>query len=82
MLAPGYKADVNVIDYERLTLRAPFMIDDLPAGGRRLMQKAEGYDLTIVNGQVTYKAGEPTGILPGRLVRGRQGAPRAAGMLQ
>ncbi len=78
VLAPGMKADVNVIDFDRLRLESPFMADDLPAGGRRLLQKAVGYDATIVSGQVTYRHGEATQALPGRLVRGAQPAPVAA----
>ncbi len=72
VLAPGYKADVNVIDYDALRLNQPKVVFDLPAGGRRLDQTAEGYDLTIVSGQVVYRKGQPTGALPGRLVRGQQ----------
>ena len=69
-LARGLKADVNVIDHDRLTLHAPEVRYDLPAGGRRLVQRADGYDATIVSGAVTYRRGEATGALPGRLVRG------------
>jgi N-acyl-D-aspartate/D-glutamate deacylase len=69
-LVPGAKADINVIDLERLALRAPTVVTDLPAGGRRLRQLADGYAATIVSGTVTYRDGEPTGALPGRLVRG------------
>jgi N-acyl-D-aspartate/D-glutamate deacylase len=69
-LARGLKADVNVIDHDRLTLHAPEVSYDLPAGGRRLVQRADGYDATIVSGAVTYRRGEATGALPGRLVRG------------
>ncbi|MDJ0920009.1 MAG: amidohydrolase family protein [Henriciella sp.] len=78
LLAPGYRADLNVIDYDGLTLHAPNIVHDLPAGGRRLMQRASGYRATIVKGQVTYRDGEPTGALPGRLVRGAQAAPLSA----
>ena len=66
-----------MIDYDRLKLRAPEVAYDLPAGGRRLIQKAEGYTATIVGGEVTYRDGEPTGALPGRLVRGARSAPHA-----
>ncbi|OHV31522.1 MULTISPECIES: N-acyl-D-amino-acid deacylase family protein [Pseudofrankia] len=69
LLAPGLKADLNVIDYDALTLHRPVAVRDLPSGGRRLVQKAEGYALTMVNGVVTYRDGQPTGALPGRLVR-------------
>jgi N-acyl-D-aspartate/D-glutamate deacylase len=71
-VAPGFKADLNVIDLARLKLLAPVMADDLPAGGRRLLQRAEGYEATIVSGVVVSREGEPTGALPGRLVRGPQ----------
>jgi N-acyl-D-aspartate/D-glutamate deacylase len=74
-LAPGYRADINVIDYQGLKLHAPKVAHDLPAGGRRLIQKADGYVANVVAGEVTYRDGEPTGALPGRLVRGARGAP-------
>ena len=77
LIAPGYRADLNVIDYEGLSLEAPRVAYDLPAGGRRLTQTARGYVATIVAGTVTYRDGEPTGALPGRLVRGAQSAPMA-----
>ena len=77
ILAPGYRADLNVIDYGRLKLRAPEVAHDLPTGGRRLIQRAEGYVATIVAGQVTYRDGTPTGALPGRLLRGAQTTPAA-----
>jgi N-acyl-D-aspartate/D-glutamate deacylase len=69
MLRVGMKADINVIDYDNLSLERPGMLYDLPGGGRRLMQKARGYDATIVAGAVTYRHGEATGALPGKLVR-------------
>lgn len=75
IIAPGYKADLNIIDYERLTLCSPEVMYDLPAGGRRLNQRAEGFDLTMVSGKVTYRNGQPTDALPGRLVRGAQPVP-------
>jgi N-acyl-D-aspartate/D-glutamate deacylase len=74
VLAPGMRADINVIDLDSLTLRRPFIAHDLPAGGRRLLQKADGYRHTFVAGVETYADGEPTGALPGRLVRGAQPA--------
>jgi N-acyl-D-aspartate/D-glutamate deacylase len=77
LVAPGYRADLNVIDYGRLKLKAPQVAHDLPSGGRRLIQRAEGYVATIVGGEVTYRDGEPTGALPGRLLRGAQAAPAA-----
>ena len=69
VLAPGMKADINVIDFDALALERPAMVWDLPAGGRRLLQGARGYAATIVGGQITYRDGEATGALPGRLVR-------------
>jgi N-acyl-D-aspartate/D-glutamate deacylase len=75
LLRPGFKADLNVIDFDRLTLRAPTMAFDLPAGGKRLLQRADGYLHTFVSGVETYCNGEHTGALPGRLVRGPQPAP-------
>ncbi|QTH24999.1 amidohydrolase family protein (plasmid) [Rhizorhabdus wittichii] len=77
-LSIGYKADLNIIDIDRLTLHRPSIEQSLPAGGKRLVQKAQGYAATIVNGVVTYKEGIATGALPGRLVRGEQPRPMAA----
>lgn len=77
VLAPGYKADLNVIDPARLHLHGPEVVHDLPSGGRRLIQRAEGYVATMVSGQVVYASGKATGALPGRLVRGAQVAPEA-----
>jgi N-acyl-D-aspartate/D-glutamate deacylase len=79
VLAPGYRADLNVIDFERLTAHRPEIRFDLPAGGKRLVQAADGYVATIAKGEVTYEAGAATDALPGRLVRGRQSAPTGAG---
>jgi N-acyl-D-aspartate/D-glutamate deacylase len=75
LIAPGYRADINVIDYDELRLLPPEVAYDLPAGGRRLLQRARGYVATIVAGEVTYRRGEPTGALPGRLLRGARNAP-------
>lgn len=75
VLAPGYKADVNVIDFANLTTRAPRLVADLPAGGQRVLQAADGYLHTLVSGVETYSRGEATGELPGRLVRGSRSAP-------
>ena len=72
-LAPGYKADVNVIDLGRLRLHAPTVVRDLPGGGRRLRQEADGYTITLKSGQVTYLDGTHSGALPGGLVRGERG---------
>ena len=69
VIKEGYKADINIIDYEGLTLHEPEIINDLPAGGRRLVQKASGYDYTIVSGEVAFIKGEATGALNGRLIR-------------
>ncbi len=68
-IAVGKKADLNLIDLERLRLHGPAVFHDLPAGGRRLRQRADGIAATIVSGEVTYRDGLPTGRLPGRLVR-------------
>jgi N-acyl-D-aspartate/D-glutamate deacylase len=70
VVAEGMKADLNVIDFDRVRCEFPVMAYDLPAGGKRLVQGAQGYRATIVDGQVTYRDGEHTGALPGRLVRG------------
>ncbi len=72
VVSVGKKADLNVIDFDKLRVEAPVMKWDLPAGGKRLLQRATGYRATIVSGQVTYRDGEATGALPGRLVRGAQ----------
>ncbi len=69
-LEPGMKADINVIDFDNLKVRAPEIVHDLPAGGARLQQRADGYLATIVSGAVTYVNGEATDALPGRLIRG------------
>ena len=71
-LKPGMKADVNAIDLDGLRLHAPEMVFDLPAGGRRLVQRVDGYKHTVVSGKVTYQDGRPTGAMPGRLIRGPQ----------
>ncbi len=75
VLKPGYRADVNVIDFDGLTLHPPHVVNDLPAGGRRLVQKASGYEITVINGKIAFREGEPTGELNGKLVRGAQPAP-------
>ena len=69
VIEEGFKADINIIDYEGLTLHEPEIVNDLPAGGRRLVQKASGYDYTIVSGEVAFIKGEATGALNGRLIR-------------
>jgi len=72
----GLRADLNVIDFDRLRCERPTMAYDLPAGGKRLLQRARGYAATIVNGELIARHGEPTGALPGRLVRGPRDDPR------
>jgi N-acyl-D-aspartate/D-glutamate deacylase len=74
VIARGYKADLNVIDYDKLHLHPPKVHYDLPVGGRRLLQQVDGYDATIVSGVVTQREGAATGARPGRLVRGSQGS--------
>ena len=76
VLAPGYLADLNLIDFERLNCRAPHIVHDLPAGGRRLMQAAEGYRFTIKSGLVTFEGGEHSNATPGGLIRGTRSGPR------
>jgi N-acyl-D-aspartate/D-glutamate deacylase len=78
VLAPGMKADLNVIDFDALHIHAPEMVYDLPAAGRRLVQKIEGYRYTVCRGEVIYEDGVPTGALPGKLIRGPQAAPVAS----
>ena len=68
-IEPGKRADLNLIDLEGLALHVPEMVHDLPAGGRRLVQRVDGYRATVVAGEVTYVDGEATGARPGRLVR-------------
>jgi N-acyl-D-aspartate/D-glutamate deacylase len=75
IVAPGYLADLNVIDLENLACSPPRIANDLPAGGRRLLQDATGYRCTVKRGAVISEDGEPTGERPGRLVRGRQRQP-------
>jgi len=75
VVAPGMKADLNLIDLEGLTLHSPVMAHDLPAGGRRLLQDASGYEATIVSGEVVLERGEPTDARPGVLVRGPRARP-------
>jgi N-acyl-D-aspartate/D-glutamate deacylase len=77
VLAPGYRADLNVIDFDNLRALGPELAYDLPAGGRRVLQRAEGYMHTLVAGEETYASGEATDALPGRLVRGSQPSPVA-----
>ena len=75
-VAPGKRADLNLIDLDGLRLHEPEMTFDLPAGGRRLVQRVEGYRMTVVAGEPTFEDGEPTGARPGRLVRFSPDGPR------
>jgi N-acyl-D-aspartate/D-glutamate deacylase len=75
VLAPGFKADLNLVDHEHLNLRLPEMVHDLPAGARRLIQRADGWKATICSGEVTFEDGEHTDARPGRLIRGGQPVP-------
>jgi N-acyl-D-aspartate/D-glutamate deacylase len=77
IVAPGYKADFNLIDFDALRVRKPELAYDLPAGGKRMLQKAEGYRRTFVSGVEVMCDGAATGALPGRLVRGARSAPGA-----
>ena len=70
LLAPGMKADLNVIDLENLRLHMPEMVHDFPANGRRFIQRVDGYKYTVVSGEVIFENGEPTGALPGNIIRG------------
>jgi N-acyl-D-amino-acid deacylase len=72
-LAPGQRADVNLIDFDRLRLYQPELVNDLPAGGRRFVQRVDGYEATFVAGTAVFEQGEHTGALPGRLVRAGRG---------
>ena len=78
VVAAGYKADLNVIDYDHLRLRKPEVVYDLPAGGRRLIQRVDGYSATILSGVVVQRDGAATAALPGRLVRGARAAVASA----
>jgi N-acyl-D-aspartate/D-glutamate deacylase len=77
VIAPGMKADLNVIDFDNLHIHAPEYVYDLPAGGARFVQGVDGYRYTVCSGEVTYEDGKPTGSLPGVLIRGPQLAPEA-----
>ena len=77
-LEVGMRADINVIDYEQLKVLAPEVIYDLPAGGKRVFQKANGYKYTLVAGEVIMQDGVETDARPGSLVRGAQASPSAA----
>jgi N-acyl-D-aspartate/D-glutamate deacylase len=77
LIAAGYLADINVIDFDAIKLGKPWLAFDLPANGKRLLQKADGYVCTIKSGQVTFRDGAYQGVHPGRLIRGPQQAPSA-----
>ena len=72
VMAPGYLADLNVIDFDRLAVRRPEVAYDLPGGARRLVQRADGYVATVKGGIVTLEDDELTGARPGHVVRGAQ----------
>jgi len=75
LIAEGMKADINIIDFERLKLHSPHIVNDLPAGGKRFLQNADGIEATLVSGEAIYQHGEATGALPGKLVRGMRTGP-------
>ncbi len=77
-IAPGYKADINVIDHAALTLHIPEIVDDLPGGGRRLDQRASGYRYMLISGEVITRDDQPTGLLPGKVIRGTKAEPAMA----
>ena len=77
VLAQGMKADINIIDIDNLKLHTPHIVNDLPAGGKRFLQRADGIKTTIVSGEIIYQDGVATGALPGKLIRGQQLDPRA-----
>lgn len=72
LVAPGYLADLNVIDMEAIKLGKPWLAFDLPAGGKRLLQKADGYVATVKSGVITFRDGEAQGAYPGGVIRGPQ----------
>jgi len=78
LLQADMKADINIIDIEALKLHTPHIVFDLPAGGKRFMQNADGIEVTICAGEIIYEQGVATGALPGKLIRGQQRDPRAA----
>ena len=78
LIAEGHRADLNVIDFERLALHTPSIVRDLPAGGKRFHQTADGLCATIKSGEIIFEKGTATGALPGKLLRGRRPQPRAA----
>ena len=77
-IKPGLRADLNLIDFEGLRLETPYFVNDLPAGAMRLMQKARGYEATLVGGEVVQRSGLETGARPGRVIRSTPEGPRYA----
>jgi N-acyl-D-aspartate/D-glutamate deacylase len=77
IIAPGYLGDLNVIDHAALRLEKPYLAFDLPAGGKRLLQRAQGYRATVKAGAITFRDGVATGARPGRVLRGPQRSPMA-----
>ena len=77
LLAEGLKADINILDFEALALHTPHVVYDLPAGGKRFLQDADGISATIKAGQIIYENNKATGALPGKLLRGKQEDPRS-----
>ncbi len=75
VIAPGMKADINVIDFDNLYIHEPVLTNDLPAEGKRFLQKITGYRMTLCSGEVIYRDGQPTGALPGKLIRGSKTSP-------
>ena len=75
LIARGMKADINIIDFDRLKLHSPHIVNDLPAGGKRFLQHADGIEATLVSGELIYDRGEATGALPGKLIRGMRAGP-------
>ena len=75
LIAPGMKADINVVDFDGLTIHPPEMVYDLPAAAKRLIQHVDGYKLTICSGEIIFEDGIETGARPGKLVRGPQAVP-------
>jgi N-acyl-D-amino-acid deacylase len=76
LLMEGMRGDINIIDLDALKLHTPHIVHDLPAGGKRFLQNADGITATIKSGEVIYQNGQATGALPGKLVRGHQSDPR------
>ena len=76
LIQEGLKADINIIDFDALKLQTPHIVHDLPAGGKRFLQRADGIEVTIKAGKVIYENGAATGALPGKLIRGHQEDPR------